>query len=203
MFAVLLGFLILTDISRAQEPCFDFEHPIIKPLRPPIPMKKKGDARASGKLQAGGGWAAARGKVQHPIGEVLQRILDPSTIKDTKKAHIEVKRQQRTGYYVFETFSIDSKPAPFVSLQWEEDWGFVIAQGTPEKPEEVVISYEKTSGTDYIHHLCGSIVLRALGASATDVYLYEEIDATGRSPEDSLKGHLGTLRTLRRPPPRE
>ena len=72
-----------------------------------------------------------------------------------------------------------------------------VLAGTPAKPERLVVSYEKIEGTSHIEHLCGSMVLRKLGAGSTDVYLYEEAKATQRSPEDTLNGMRGTLEALR------
>ena len=41
------------------------------------------------------------------------------------------------------------------------------ADGTREAPQTVVISYEKTEGSSFIQHHCGSIVLVARKCSST------------------------------------
>lgn len=187
--------------ASAPAACFDFEaaSPISQPLRPPIPLKGRKDATASGTLQGKGVWGAARGVVNFPIQVVYKQLLDHYTIKDRSRVKLHVYEQEHSGYMAFHLVMVELKPAPMITLNWEEDWGYNLASGTPGDPKKIVISYQKTTGTSFIPHLCGSIVLEARPDGATDIALYEEIEATGkRSSEDTAKGHLGTLATLRK-----
>jgi hypothetical protein len=89
------------------------------------------------------------------------------------------------------------KPVFFITIEWSEEWGFALKQGTVDKPEAIVISYQKTEGTSHIKHLCGNIYLQSLSATSTGVFIYEEVQADRRTSKDVLNGLTGTLRTLR------
>jgi hypothetical protein len=69
--------------------------------------------------------------------------------------------------------------------------------GTPNAPKEALIAYQKVDGTGHIKHFCGNIWLKAAGPGKTDFAVYEEAEATRRTPEAIAQGHMGTIRTLR------
>lgn len=206
LFRVLTMVLVFsgTGVSRAvlaDETCFDFGSRVTQSLMEPIPRMEKKDAAASGKLQSKGVWGAARGAVERPIEELLSQLLDPFSIKDPEKAQVEVSKASRPGYFAFQHTKVTVKPFLFLTVEWEEDWGFVVAEGNEKNPKRIVISFQKTAGTSHIEKLCGSIVLRKLKPSLTDVFLYEEIISSHRSEEDTVRGHLITLQTLRKKKP--
>lgn len=186
------------DTSPSQ-PCFDFSSPIKATLKKPVQSKPKGDVTDSGELSSPkkGLWGLARGPVNFPIQKVYQQLLNHYTIKDGSRAKLKVYPQERTGYQDYHVVMV-KLATPLMDVDWEEEWGYVIAEGTEADPKKVIISYQKTNGTKYMPHLCGSIMLTATNPNTTDVYLYEEINALGkRSHKDTVKGHLGTLTTLR------
>jgi hypothetical protein len=200
-FLALTAMLTAPSVDAAQTAkCFDFKTLVKEPLREPIATLSPKDSTAAGKIEGKGVWGAARGRVNASIQDVYQRLLDHYTIKDPTRVKLRVYKRTRPNYMDFHMVMVELKPAPMITLDWEEDWGYFLADGTPEAPKKIVISYQKTDGTDYIPHLCGSIVLKAVTPGATDVSLYEEIEALGkRSGNDTAKGHLGTLATLRAP----
>jgi hypothetical protein len=188
-------------VDNKNEKCFNFDQSIKDPLKlPPTALAKKDISDAGVMKQRGSGfWGLARGQVNYSIQHLYQRLLDHSTIKDAKKAKLKTYEQERTGYKDFHLLMV-TFPTPVMDVKWEEEWAYKLAEGTDENPKKYVISYQKTNGTKYIPHLCGSIVLTSTGPQTTDVYLYEEINALGkRSPKDTIQGHLGTLNTLRKP----
>jgi hypothetical protein len=196
----------LTPVFAAEPPpashCFNFDTLIKEPLRKAPELNPKKDATASGKLPApkGGFWGLARGIVNKPIGKLYEQLLDHYTIKSPEKVKLKVYPQDRDGYQDFHLVMV-SAHTPIMDIKWEEDWGYVIKEGTKQEPKSIVISYQKTAGTKFIPHLCGSIVLNSKGPNSTDVYLYEEIDALGkRSHQETVSGHVGTLNTLRAGP---
>jgi hypothetical protein len=190
--------LFLLLAARADAACFDFSKKIVAPLKAPIAAPAEGDAEASGKTDEQVTWAQVRGPVKAPIEKVYDLLLDHDTTRSSKVDEMDVVISARPGYLSFHTVKFLIKPFPLIKIRWTEHWGYALEAGTPEKPEQIVISYEKIEGTGYIEHLCGSVVLRKLGPASTDVYLYEEAKATQRSTEDTLKGMRGTLQTLRR-----
>lgn len=186
---------------RPSGPCFDFSKPVRKPLRVEIARGKQGeDVTDSGSLASGAVWGAARGIVKKPLKAVLASLLDPYTIKGPPdSAHLRIVEEKRPGFHAFKRITVEIRPFPFIHIEWDEEWAFVVTEGTEQEPLEVVFSYQKVAGTDHLKRLCGSIVLRPDGALGTDASFYEEVEASRRSREDTLKGHLGTLDTLRYP----
>ena len=89
-------------------------------------------------------------------------------------------------------------PFLFIHLKWTEDWAFSLTRGTLAQPEQITTFYQKSEGTSHIQHLCGAIVLQKKNDAHTDVFIYEEAKATGRSEGDTLRGVEATIVTLRR-----
>jgi hypothetical protein len=208
LFLTIQIFLITTYLSHnsvaetSKDPlCFDFSVPVKTPLKAYKGTKAKNkDVTDSGKFTYSGGgiWGSALGKVDLPIQNIYQLLLDHYTIKDPGKVRLKVYPQERPGFQDFHVVMV-TVPTPIFNVNWEEEWAYTIPEGTSTSPKKVVVSYQKTTGTRYVPHLCGSIVLNSLGPQSTEVYLYEEINALGkRSPGDTVKGHIGTLETLRR-----
>jgi hypothetical protein len=190
--------------DSASELCFDFAHPVQAPLQPAAafaaakPVDPDSDAVVSGLRTEGGGWATARGRLSAPIGSVLAVLRDHTTLKDPKDCDLRFEHEKRDGWLDFENVEVTLHPFPLVSVSWKEQWGFKITEGTETVPKKVVISYQKTEGTNHIRHFCGNIVLTARPSKKdTDIAIYEETDATRRTPEAIAKGHEGTLRTIR------
>ena len=88
--------------------------------------------------------------------------------------------------------SVEAKPIFFITLKWNETWE---RSGSPTVSR---ISYRKTDGDDRLKHFCGWMDVVAVDAANTRVTLYEEVEAMGRSPEDVLEGHVGTIRRILR-----
>jgi hypothetical protein len=202
-FITCLVFLGLTTSSTSSadstQPCFDFNSTVKAPLREAVSLKPKKDNTLSGTLATpkSGLWGSARGEVNKPIQKLYEELLDHYTIKSAKKTKLRVYEQDRPGYNDFHVVMV-TLPTPVMDVKWEEEWAYAVTEGSKTAPKTIVISYQKTSGTKYVPHLCGSIVLKSISPTSTDVYLYEEINALGkRSHQETVKGHLGTLATLR------
>lgn len=184
------------DASR----CFDLAHAQgVKPLSSPIAFSSPAqpDTLASGPNPQGGGWGAARAVLNMPISKALQLLRDQTTLKDPKDADLTIKNEAHPGLVDFEIVGITIHPFPLISLSWTEQWAYRVLQGDEKAPQEVLIAYQKISGTEHIRHFCGNIWLRPDGPDKTDFAVYEETDATRRSAEAIAQGHVGTLRTLR------
>jgi hypothetical protein len=200
---LISAFLLLlaspSPARAADTACFDFDKKVTAPLRAPLPAKQGKDTSESGKTPGKGIWGAMRGEVNRPIQALYHQLLDHYTIKDPARIKLKVYDQERAGYSDFHVVMITLN-LPMTTLNWEENWGYATTEGTDADPKRIVISYQKTTGSSFLPHLCGSIVLSATSKDSTDVYLYEEIDALGkRSPDETVKGHRGTFRTLRTP----
>lgn len=180
--------------------CFDFATASgIKPLSAPIPFSSPArlDTTTSGLNPQGGGWGAARALLEIPISTTLRLLRNQTTLKDPKASDLEISHATRPGLVDLQNIDITIHPFPLISIHWTEQWAYRITDGTKDQPREVLIAYQKTSGTSHIRHFCGNIWLKVETPTQTDFAVYEETDATHREATDIAQGHLGTLRTLR------
>lgn len=199
IFVLLLIFcLSFSSIAAASDSkCFKFDEKIVTPLKEEIPLpKEKTDGAKSGERE-GKSWAQVRGLVQKPIEDVYKLLLDHNTTKSSRVEKLEVTKQDRPHFLQLHDVKFVIHPFKFLTVDWVERWAYSLAGGTPQKPTQIVTSYEKIEGTKYIEHLCGNIVLRKLGPKTTDVYIYEEAKARDQTAQDRLNGIVGTLKTLR------
>lgn len=194
---VLLSILCLPAFGEESPRCFDFNTKVTKPLGKMLPLKPGQDTSDLGDLKDGVNWASLRGTVKKPIKKVLDLLLDHKTTASPRVDEMEVAKVESPNYLARHDVKFLIKPFLFVKVRWTEQWAYTLVDGTPADPKEVLVSYQKVEGTSHIEHLCGSVVLRKLGPNETDVYQYEEAKATQRSAKDTLKGNIGTLKTLR------
>ena len=163
--------------------CFDFSQKVVNPLRTVPPLEKGRELREGGKSAAGRAWVGFRSQLPQPISRVLQLLLDHRYTKGEADEAIATPRKSE-HYLALQDVKFRTTPIPLVYLRWTEEWAYALSRGTPEAPEEIVITYEKTEGTNFIEHMCGSIVVRRTDEGATDVYWFEEAKVTQRSADD-------------------
>lgn len=196
--------------------CFDFSKKVVRPLKEPLEWKKgtpldqmddiSDRARVAGgepgKPENGYVWARARGIIHKPIQKVYELLLDHDTTKSRKIQQVSIQKTQDANYLWKHRVVFEVKALLFFSVNWMEEWAYALAKGTREKPESIVMSYQKLHDekfdTVHIDHLCGNIVLNKVGDNDTDVYLYEEVKAAQRTDEETENGLIGTLMTLRK-----
>lgn len=197
---------MLTTQAQGSAGCFNFSDKIVKSLKEPIaPGKNHENIIQSGELSIkpeGTYWAAVRGEVASPIGEILKLLLDPQTTLSHSVSEMNVHDFPLAGfhddhYLAHKKIHQVVKPFLFIKVEWDTDWSFARLEGSADKPKKILVAYEKTAGTSHIEHLCGNILLQDLGKDQTDIFQYEEVKATRRSEKDTVQGLLGTLQTLR------
>lgn len=197
--AALLMFLCLPAMGAEPKLCFDFNTKVAKPMKEPLALKPDADHSAFGKYdQNGVTWASLRGTVNKPVKQLLNLLLDHNTTKSPRVDEMNVVDLTSPHYLARHDVKFLIKPFPLIKVRWTEQWAYTLLSGSPDDPQEVLISYQKSEGTSHIEHLCGSVLLRKLGPNNTDVFQYEEAKATQRTPEDTLNGNIGTLKTLRK-----
>ncbi len=213
----LLGPLTLSAAARADElpPCFDFEMKTINPLRElPTAFDPEKDPTDKGHVEKvtdklgehpDFDWATVNGVVNKTIQTVYTELLNPRTIRDDPKTDIKLSDIENKNFAKLQSIKIHTKPVFFLTLDWEERWGFQITEGTAAAPLAYLISYQKTEGTSHIKLLCGNIYLKSLPLekgskdARTGVFFYEKMNASKRNAQDILNNITGTLRTLREP----
>ena len=187
-----------TGSARAE--CFNFSATTFQLLRERSSSRAvRGEAIWSdaGKLGNGRVWGAVRGVVARPILELLKNLTAHTSTRNPRISKMKIIDIEDKNYLKHQKVRFEITPFPFISVRWTEEWVFELVRGQPTSPDIVVVSYEKTEGTSYIEHLCGNYVLEKEQFQKTDVYIYEEARATGRSEEDTLKDLSRTLESLR------
>lgn len=184
--------------------CFDFSKKMTQPKKKPSALPDVAVpkiSKISGKLKTGPTWGAVRARVERPIQELVKEIADHQALRSKKIDEMIVTPLDSSEAMIRQQVHYIVKPFLFVKVDWTEDWAFNLDQGTKDSPGQVTVFYEKTDGTNHIKHLCGNFILNKVDPKTTDVFIYEEADATGRSVEDTVNGLAGTIKTFRAPPP--
>lgn len=199
LFLVLLFTTALFGNSLSKG-CHDFSKKIVTPIREPIPLLPNKDNFESGVFDNGLDWGAGRGAVKKSIKTLYQTLLDHYFWKPKKKHELQTTVEPKEGYLQYHKI-LDKVSISLVffstSVSWTEEWGYALADGTEDKPNQIVISYQKVSGTDYLKHLCGTVMLTAMDADTTDVYSYQQIKASHQSHEDVMNLNKSLLKELR------
>ncbi len=198
----LTVFLIAIPCT-ANDRCFNFSHPIEHPVensdakqsRPSSPPG--GIAQSSGEIGKDTYWATASGIVNRPIADILKELQTHDATRSGKVSELKIDELKDPHFLERQRVHFVVKPFLFVKVEWTEDWGFSLLRGSPDRPGQVLASYEKTEGTSYISHLCGNIDLAMLSDNSTRVVVYEEVRARSRSEDDTRKGVRRTILRLR------
>ncbi len=196
-------FLLVASSSRGSQEinpiCFDFNRhkPYVTPLKPPIALLPDKDNSESGEFPDKVGWGSARGVVAKSISELYEKLLDHYTWKPADKHKLQVTPVVKPGYLEFHDLKVNLRPFAFISIDWEEQWAYALAGGTVTKPQKIVISYQKSGGSDKIEKMCGSVTLTKISPKETDIAFYQELKASHQDKDDIVKDELGTLETLR------
>ncbi len=188
-------------IAGLPQGCFDFSKKIVSPLKAPIPLKETEDHTDHGTFETEIDWGAARGIVKKPIQVIYKKLLDHSTMKDMTKTTLDTKSLKNDLFDDFHRVDVSVRVFGPITISWTEEWGYARTGGSKQAPTQYLISYHKIEGTNYIEHLCGSFLLKTHGPSSTDVFLYEQLKASRRNAQDTVRMHLGILRTLREDDP--
>lgn len=199
---VVISFISVSGFAKdLPQGCFDFSRTINEPLRlvKELQLLKDGDTQSTGEVSnlPGVHWGAVRGKVSKSVDSLVRLLEDHNTTKSPKIEEMKVHEIPDEHYFGRNTVEFHLNPFPLIHIEWKEEWAYYVAQDSNHAPESAVISYQKVEGTSHIEHLCGSIVLKRITPTVTDVYQYEEVKASRRSPEDTVAGLQGTLKTLR------
>jgi hypothetical protein len=205
---LMVSLMLLSNPVLANEPlspCFDFSKPNSQLLRSSTDQfpEEGSEFLAHGwrdeiALRERVAWAEVRGTARQSIPALLKKLQDPMTHRDPGNTRVTATSVPFPGAWLRQKVEVKLKPVFFLTLEWIEEWMFVITDGTVSDPKKVLVSFQKTSGTAHIRRFCGNFLLSKIGPEMTGVTIQEEIIADRRKPEDVEKGLLGTLRTLRK-----
>jgi hypothetical protein len=197
--ASLMMFLTLSEVrfAMADQACFDLSHKVQTGLALPQPLGHDGGTlSASGKKTDDLFWAAVQGDTSRTIPDLLHDLMTHETTKGGRISEMKISLVPDSNFLVRQVVRFRVNPFPFVTVEWTEDWAVSLLAGDAKKPEKVLITYEKVSGTSHIRHLCGQFELAREADGKTRIQIYEEAAATGRSQQDTLSGIATSLRKL-------
>ncbi len=173
--------------------CFRFPKPIRKPLSElPLPAGQK-EASKSGTIPDAGVFAEIHAIVDRPIAEVKKAIDDPYFTRNPDNTSVEIKVDKNPYYLNYQHVTVKVKVFAFISISWDEDWATELLSGTPGVPSAVLYSYEKITGTTHLRRKCGSIRVMELSPKTTDIYWYENVDASRWSEENAFEHLVNTI----------
>jgi hypothetical protein len=146
-----------------------------------------------GSRAAAGAYAALQAIVDFPLEQVSDQLWNPANIKNPRNTRLQIEELASSSPAVrARKLKINLRPFLFVNLDWKELW----QRRDVVVGESIRIDYQKIAGEEKLKHFCGWMEARKLGPSRTEVTLYEEIDAPGRTADDVAKGHVGTIGML-------
>lgn len=192
---ICLAVALLVPLSASAR-CFDYSQKVVTPLREVPPMEHGAELRQVGKSTAGRIWVAIRSQLTQPISRVLELLKDHRLTKGEADEAI-ASPIKNDKYLALHDVKFRTRPLPLIDITWKEEWAYALSRGEPEAPEEIVITYEKTTGTNFIEHMCGSIVVRRTGESTTDLFWFEEAKVAQRSAEDTRNTIEGIIKVVR------
>lgn len=195
--AFFVGFFLMSSQALAGGDCFDFARKIEEGPTNQKLVRFVDDSRtASGEFPSGIVWAAVKEHTPRTLTSIIDELASHESNKSRRISEMEVSELGDPNFMRHQKVHFVVSPFPLINISWTEDWAFTLLAGKPDRPERVLVAYEKTEGTSYIHHLCGAYDLRALPTGETSILLYEEAQATSRSREDTLNGLTATVAHL-------
>jgi hypothetical protein len=174
----------------------------------PEPPAKNGDPHpeALGVARGSTGsydWVHARGYLHVPLKQAWAVLTDPTVTADPKVTDrtFELLHDPGTDVsYVFHYTVHD-----FLTVQFDVTYRFGVVAGTIDRPMRGAGRYQKTSGTDYITLLAGSIGASVVDDHTTAIELIEHLDATASDAseiERYLRAYFAAaVSKVHQPPP--
>lgn len=197
MFFVLVASLAIAGPAPAGDGCFDLSRPLRTPPKESLPLPQGApDASAAG---ADGElvWAQRRGVVKRPLEKIRAFLEDPRHFKSSRVDEMTLTPRPTGALLAHHDVHSLVRPFPLVTVEWTDEWATSLVAGTRERPEAVLIAYQKRAGTSYIARWCGTVVLTRIDDTTTDVAQFEEAIITGRTHDEMKRDLAGMLERLR------
>lgn len=133
-------------------------------------------------------FAHGRGYVHGTVAETWAALQVPEAVTDRRG----VDRYSSTpnveeGYDV--SFRVHNEVDDIVTVQFDVTWRQSAVEGTLDSPTVVAIRWQKTWGTTFITSIEGSIILRVVDDSTTEIDAVEHMKAA-RDPQGQIHQYL-------------
>lgn len=124
-----------------------------------------------------------RGYIHAPIAKVWAAMQTPEVVVDRRKvASFTVTTDVEMGFDV--SFRIHNVVHDFVTIEFENTWRQIAAEGTVEEPTRVICNYRKTWGSSFIDLMEGAVTLTVVTPDVTEFAIVEHLDATAADSDE-------------------
>lgn len=177
--------------SADTEKCFDFStEKVAKTIVPKIELVAGGIATENGTREKDKAvWGSARALVNLSANELYDWFQDHTNWKDMSRTKVKTIEEKSAIYNSLHKVFININVWAFIVLDWVESWAYLVTDGTPEKKKEFFVTYQKDSGSFRLTKLCGSVAVKEVEPSKSDLYFYEEAIAQHYEPKDITHMH--------------
>jgi len=133
-----------------------------------------------GDLSGGGyNYVFASGYVDASIASVWAAFKIPNVVVDRHAiTSYSVTNNVETGYDVSFLTAYSINAAPTYTVTYNLTWREGVVGGTEANPSQVSVVYEKTSGTNYVTLMEGSIELISVTPTVTELQFAQRMNAT-------------------------
>jgi hypothetical protein len=132
------------------------------------------------------------------LGTVWQALQDPNVTADPSTTSIDRVPQHDTDA-ARPMHELDQYTASeFISVNYTLEWVHMLLGGTLAAPTHVLVSYRKTSGTRFIHHLEGDYDLTSPAPGVTRLVICVHVSATQTNTDDVKKSVERDVEALRK-----
>lgn len=202
LFFYLFFFLFSYNSQALGHICFNYEDRF-----PPIPDLSSFELVVCGaRLEKGAypddhlNWAAARQMIPTDFKLIETWLRDHWNWKNKENTKMHINSIKKAGLSQLDELFLDVNVWGFIWLSWVEQWAYQNFPKTEKREKQILVTYQKISGTPHLPHLCGMIYLQKK-LKNTDLFFYEEAISKNYKALDILKMHrdnLGLLEQLGR-----
>jgi hypothetical protein len=147
----------------------------------------------SGPDQAPAQWWAAGGTcILRPIRDVWSVLHNYELLKWDGVDDIEVTGLPPPQNDVIDYDSVKYIVHNFITVSWTMEWVHALSEGSLQDPKQVVVRYQRVSGTHYVPFWEGYIVLHKLTDTVTGVEMLDRLKAS-RTGENDCRGNVTDL----------
>jgi hypothetical protein len=151
----------------------------------------EGQTFASGEFEDGIYWAHAKANVAVDVAGVWACFQDVDTVVDRREVDFWSATLDPQPEFDF-SMTIHHTVYDIVTVEYDSLWLEEAQEGPTEAPTRVVVTWQKSDGTDFIKLLSGSAVLTDDGDAVTRIELIAWLEATARD-EETLVSYLDDL----------
>jgi len=135
-------------------------------------------------------WVQARGFIHASPDQVFAAIT-PEACLDRRQVDRHSSEWDVEPEYE-RSFRIHNEVDDIITVEFDVTWRAGVIEGTQEAPTVIAATWQKTWGTTFIDHLCGSIVARPVAENVTELEIVEHLRASS-GDSDTIGRYVADL----------